>query len=224
MKILLIEDEKDLADIIKQGLEENAFSVDISPDGEDGLFMAVNYNYDAVILDIMLPGMNGFEVLKKLRTSKVRVPVLMLTAREGMDDKVKGLDTGADDYLVKPFEFPELVSRLKAVIRRNKGEASSIIAIGDLDIDINTRTVKRAGKEIKLSSREYRLLVYLSLNRGRVISREQIMEHIYDLDHDSDSNIIDVYINHLRNKIDKGHADKLIQTIRGEGYTIRESK
>ena len=224
MKILIVEDEKDLAEIIKQGLEENLFSVEVCHDGEEGLFMAGNYAYDAVILDVMLPTMDGFTVLKELRAQNIRVPVLMLTARGGMGDKVKGLDTGADDYLVKPFEFPELVSRLKAVIRRNKGEASSLVSIGDLIIDINSRTVKRADKEIRLSSREYRILVYLCLNRGRVISREQITEYIYDPDHESDSNIIDVYISYLRNKVDKGHAEKLIHTIRGEGYIIREGK
>ena len=224
MKILIIEDEINLAEIIKQGLEENSFSVEMCHDGEEGLFMAGNYPYDAVILDIMLPTMDGFTVLKKLRAQKVRVPVLMLTARGGMGDKVKGLDIGADDYLVKPFEFPELISRLKAIIRRNKGEASPLISIGDLTIDINSRTVKRADKEIKLSSREYRMLVYLSLNKGRVISRDQISEYIYDLDYDRDSNIVDVYISYLRNKIDKGHAKKLIHTISGEGYTIKQSK
>ena len=224
MKILIIEDEKDLAEIIKQGLEENSFSVEMCHDGEEGLFMAENYPYDAVLLDIMLPTMDGFTVLKKLREQKIKVPVLMLTARGEMDDKVKGLDIGADDYLVKPFEFPELISRLKAIIRRNKGEASPLISIGDLTIDINSMAVKRADKEIKLSSREYRILMYLSLNRGRVISREQIAEYIYDPDHDHDSNIIDVYINYLRNKIDKDHADKLIHTIRGEGYVMKESE
>ncbi len=224
MKILLIEDETDLAEIIKQGLEENSFSVEMCHDGEDGLFMAGNYPYDAVILDIMLPTMDGFAVLKNMRAQKVRVPVLMLTARGGIGDKVKGLDTGADDYLVKPFEFPELISRLKAIIRRNKGEASPLISIDNLTIDINSRTVKRAGKEIKLSSREYRMLVYISLNRGRVISRNQISEYIYDPDYEGDSNIVDVYINYLRNKIDKAHENKLIHTIRGEGYTIKESK
>lgn len=224
MKILIIEDEKDLAEIIKQGLEENSFSVEMCHDGEEGLFMAGNYPYDAVLLDIMLPTMDGFTVLKKLREQKIKVPVLMLTARGEMDDKVKGLDIGADDYLVKPFKFPELISRLKAIIRRNKGEASPLISIGDLTIDINSMAVKRADKEIKLSSREYRILMYLSLNRGRVISREQIAEYIYDPDHDHDSNIIDVYINYLRNKIDKDHADKLIHTIRGEGYVMKESE
>jgi len=140
-----------------------------------------------------------------------------------MGDKVKGLDKGADDYVVKPFEFPELVARLKAIIRRNKGEASPLISIDDLTIDINSRTVKRGDQEIKLSSREYKLLVYLALNRGRVLSRDRIAEYIYDPDHDHESNIVDVYINFLRNRIDKGRENKLIQTVRGEGYTIKGS-
>ncbi len=226
MKVLVVEDEKDLADIIKMGLEENSFVVDVCHDGEEGLFMAENYHYDAILLDILLPSMDGFTVLDKLRAKKMSVPVLVLTSKGGIGDKVRGLDTGADDYIVKPFEFPELISRLKAVIRRNKGEASPEISISDLNIDINSRTVRRGKKEIKLSSREYRILVYLALNRGRVISRDQITEYIYDTDddHDHDSNIIDVYINYLRNKIDKGHANKLIHTVRGEGYTMKENK
>jgi DNA-binding response OmpR family regulator len=223
MKVLVIEDEKDLADIIKQGLEESGFSVEVCNDGEEGLFMAENYPYDAIVLDIMLPAMDGFTVLDKLRAKKVRVPVLVLTARGGMGDKVKGLDKGADDYVVKPFEFPELVARLKAIIRRNKGEASPLITIEDLTIDINSRTVKRGKQDIKLSSREYKILVYLALNKGRVLSRDQIADYIYDPDHDHESNIVDVYINYLRNRIDKGYDNKLIQTVRGEGYTIKGS-
>lgn len=224
MKVLVIEDEKDLAAIIKQGLEENAFTVEVCSDGEEGLFMAENYPYDAIVLDIMLPTMDGFTVLDRLRAKKVKVPVLVLTARGGMGDKVRGLDKGADDYVVKPFEFPELVARLKAIIRRHKGEASPLISIDDLTIDINTRTVKRGGQEIKLSSREYKILVYLALNKGRVLSRDQIAENIYDPDHDHESNIVDVYINFLRNKIDKDHDHKLILTVRGEGYTIKGSR
>ncbi len=221
MKVLIVEDEKNLAEIIKEGLEKQSFAVDICFDGEEGLFMAETYAYDAVILDIMLPIMDGLTLLKKLRAKKVSVPVLMLTARGTMEDKVKGLDTGADDYLVKPFEFPELISRLKAIIRRSRGEASAIISIDDLTIDINTRSVKRNNKEIRLSSREYNILLHLALNRERVISRSSLAEHIYDIDYDLDSNIMDVYINYLRNKIDKGSAKKLIHTVRGEGYMIK---
>lgn len=221
MKILIVEDEKDLAEIIKEGLEKQSFAVDVCFDGEEGLFMAETYAYDAVVLDIMLPVMDGLTLLSKLRAKKVRVPVLMLTARGTMADKVKGLDTGADDYLVKPFEFPELISRLKAIIRRNRGEASSIISVDDLTIDMNSREVKRNNRKIKLSSREYNILLHLVLNKERVISRSSLTEHIYDIDFDLDSNIIDVYINYLRNKIDKGSGKKLIHTVRGEGYMIR---
>ena len=221
VKILIVEDEKDLAEIIKEGLEKQSFTVDICFDGEEGLFMAETYAYDAVILDIMLPGMDGLTLLSKLRAKKVRVPVLMLTARGTMADKVKGLDTGADDYLAKPFEFPELISRLKAIIRRSRGEASPVISIDDLTIDMNARSVKRNNKEIKLSSREYNILLHLALNKERVISRSSLVEHIYDIDFDLDSNIIDVYINYLRNKIDKGSSKKLIHTVRGEGYMIK---
>ncbi|MEW6600854.1 MAG: response regulator transcription factor [Nitrospirota bacterium] len=224
MKVLLVEDEKDLADVIKQGLEENAFSVEVCNEGEEGLFMAENYPYDAIVLDIMLPVIDGFTILDKLRSRKIKVPVLVLTARGGMGDKVKGLDKGADDYLVKPFEFPELVARLKAIIRRHKGEASPIISIDDLTIDINSRTVTRGDREIRLSSREYKILVYLALNKGRVLSREQIAEYIYDPDYDHESNIVDVYINYLRNKVDKGFENKLIRTVRGEGYTLKGNK
>jgi DNA-binding response OmpR family regulator len=221
MKILIVEDETDLAEIIKEGLEKQSFAVDICFDGEEGFFMAETYAYDAVILDIMLPLMDGLTLLKKLRAKKVRVPVLMLTARGTMADKVKGLDTGADDYLAKPFEFPELISRLKAIIRRSRGEASPVISIDDLTIDMNARSVKKNNKEVKLSSREYNILLHLALNRGRVISRSSLTEHIYDIDFDLDSNIIDVYINYLRNKIDKGSGKKLIHTVRGEGYMIK---
>jgi DNA-binding response OmpR family regulator len=221
MKILIIEDEKDLAEIIKEGLEKQSFAVDICFDGEESLFMAETYAYDAVILDIMLPVMDGLTLLKKLRAKKVSVPVLMLTARGTIEDKVKGLDTGADDYLAKPFEFPELISRLKAIIRRSRGEASPVISIDDLTIDMNARSVKRNNKEIRLSSREYNILLHLALNRERVISRSNLAEHIYDIDFDLDSNIMDVYINYLRNKIDKGSVKKLIHTVRGEGYMIK---
>jgi DNA-binding response OmpR family regulator len=220
VKILIVEDEKDLAEIIKEGLGKQSFTVDLCFDGEEGLFMAENYAYDAVILDIMLPVMDGLTLLKKLRAKKISVPVLMLTARGTMADKVKGLDTGADDYLAKPFEFPELISRLKAIIRRNRGESSSIISVDDLTIDMNARSVKRNNKEVKLSSKEYNIFLHLALNRGRVISRSSLAEHIYDIDFDLDSNIIDVYINYLRNKIDKG-SKKLIHTVRGEGYMIK---
>lgn len=221
MRILIIEDEKDLAEILKKGLEEKGFTVELSLDGEEGLYMAETFPFDAILLDIMLPEIDGLTILKTLRAKGVDVPVLMITARGEVEDRIKGLDTGADDYISKPFEFSELLARLKAVIRRSKGKPSSIITIDDLVIDINSRTVKRAGREIRLSAREYNLLEYLALNEGRVISRTELIEHVYDAEFDLDSNIIDVYINYLRNKIDRGFSRQLIHTIRGAGYMLK---
>lgn len=222
MRILVVEDEKNLARVLKQGLEENSFAVDISYDGEEGLYMAETFPFDAVILDIMLPKMDGIEVLRRLREKEVPVPVLMLTAKGEIEDRVRGLNTGADDYLPKPFDFSELLARLRAVIRRNKGGVSSIININDLEIDMNSQTVKRAGREIGLSATEFRILEYLALNRERVISRTELIEHVYDTGHDLDSNVINVYINYLRNKIDKDFGTQLIHTVRGSGYIIKE--
>ena len=221
MKVLVIEDEKNLAKILKKGLEENGFAVDLSFEGEDGLFMAENYPYDAVLLDILLPKMDGLTILNKLRAKKIDVPVLMLTAKGELEDRIKGLSTGADEYIVKPFDFNELLARLKAVIRRSKSRPSPVIAINDLIIDTNSRTVRRADKEIKLAATEYNLLEYLALNSNRVISRTELTEHIYDTEFDLDSNVIDVYINYLRNKIDKGFRQQLIHTVRGAGYVLK---
>ncbi len=222
MRILIIEDEKNLANILKKGLEENSFTVELSFDGEEGLYMAETYPYDALILDILLPNIDGFTIMDRLRARKINLPVLMLTAKGELEDRIKGLNLGADDYLPKPFEFSELLARLKAIIRRNKGEASSIIEIADLTINLHLQTVRRASKEIRLSAKEFNILEYLALNRGRVISRTELTEHIYDTDFDLDSNIIDVYINYLRNKIDKGFDKSLIHTIRGSGYVLKE--
>jgi heavy metal response regulator len=223
LKILIIEDEKRLAEILKKGLEEHSFIVELSFDGEEGLYMTETFTYDAIILDLMLPKMDGFTILNRLRTKKIDVPVLVLTARGEIEDRVKGLNTGADDYIVKPFEFSELLARLKAIIRRAKGRASPILKIDNLTIDTNSRTVKRGGKEIKLSAKEYSILEYLALNKGRIISRTELIDHIYDMNFDLDSNIIDVYINYLRNKIDRTHNKKLIHTVRGAGYILREN-
>lgn len=220
MRILIIEDEQNLAKILKQGFEENGFTVELSFDGEEGLYMAENYPYDAILLDIMLPLLDGISILKKLRMKDCNVPILMLTAKGEVENRIQGLNTGADDYISKPFDFSELLARLRAAIRRNKGAVSPLIEIGDLIIDTNSRTVKRGNKEIKLSSKEYNLLEYLVLHNGRVVSRTEIVEHIYDTEFDLDSNIIDVYINYLRNKIDKGFEKKLIKTVRGAGYIL----
>ncbi len=221
MRILVIEDEKRLAAILKKGLEESGFVVDVALDGEDGLFMARTYPYDAVLLDILLPKVDGLTVLKTLRAEKIGVPVLMLTAKGELEDRVRGLNLGADDYLVKPFDFSELLARLNTIIRRSMGKASPVIIIDDLSLDMSAKTVTRSGKEINLSAKEYNLLEYLALNSGRVIGRTELTEHLYDTEFDLDSNIIDVYINYLRNKIDKGYDRQLIVTVRGAGYVLR---
>jgi len=221
MRILVIEDEKRLAAILKKGLEESGFVVDVALDGEDGLFMAGTYPYDAVLLDILLPKVDGLTVLNKLRAKKIGVPVLMLTAKGELEDRVRGLNLGADDYLVKPFDFSELLARLNTVIRRSMGKASPVIVIDDLFLDMNAKTVTRSGKEINLSAKEYNLLEYLALNSGRVIGRTELTEHLYDTEFDLDSNIIDVYVNYLRNKIDKGYDRQLIVTVRGAGYVLK---
>jgi DNA-binding response OmpR family regulator len=221
MRILIVEDEKSLAQVLKKGFEEHGFTVDVSLDGEEGLFMAETYPYDALILDILLPKVDGLAILRTIRTKKIEIPVVMLTARGEVEDRIRGLNIGADDYVAKPFDFPELVARVRAVIRRSKGRASAMIQIDDLIIDTNARSVVRAGREIRLSATEYNLLEYLALNSGRVLSRTELTEHLYDTEFDLDSNIIDVYISYLRTKIDKGSDMQLIHTVRGAGYVLK---
>ncbi|XOF32162.1 MAG: response regulator transcription factor [Candidatus Electrothrix sp. YB6] len=220
MKVLIVEDEQRLAALLKKGLEEHSYAVDLCFDGEEGLYMAEHFPYDAVLLDVMLPKMDGFAVLDALRKKGIEVPVLMLTARTEVESRVKGLNIGADDYIPKPFDFAELLARLTAVIRRNKGQPASLLHIGDLCLDLDAKTVTRSGQDIILSAKEYAVFEYLALNRGRVISRTEFSEHVYDINFDLDSNIIDVYINKLRRKIDQGHDRKLILTKRGAGYYI----
>ncbi len=220
MKILIVEDEQRLAALLKKGLEEQSYAVDLCFDGEEGLYMAETYPYDAVLLDVMLPQMDGFTVLDSLRKQGIDVPVLMLTARTEVESRVKGLNRGADDYIPKPFDFTELLARLTAVIRRNKGQPASTVQVADLCLDLNAKTATRAEKKILLSAKEYAVLEYLVLNKGRVISRTEFSEHVYDENFDLDSNIIDVFINKIRKKIDVGHEQKLIKTKRGLGYYI----
>lgn len=222
MKILIIEDEKGLARLIKKGLEENYFTVDLSFDGVEGIHMAETWPYDAILLDIMLPGIDGFEILQSLRDRKNDVPVLVITARGEIEERIKGLNFGADDYIPKPFDLSELIARLRSVIRRSKGKSSALLLIDDLAIDLNARTVTRGGQAISLSAREFTLLEYLALNSGRVVSRTELIDHIYGSDTEWDSNVIDVYINYLRNKIDKGFGRALIHTMRGAGYILKE--
>jgi len=222
MRVLIVEDEKSLADILKKGLEEEGYAVDVAYDGEDGLFMAENEPSDVIVLDIMLPVIDGMTILKNIRKAGMKTPVLMLTARDTVMDKVSGLDSGADDYLTKPFHFEELLARLRALIRRDSEVNASVIEIGDLTVNIATHEVRRGEKNVLLSAREYSLLEYMAVNRNKVMSRTLLSEHLYDHDFDLDSNVIDVFINRIRNKIDRGFDKKLIHTIRGTGYMMKE--
>jgi DNA-binding response OmpR family regulator len=220
--LLIVEDEKSLADIIKKGLEEEGYAADVAYDGEEGLFMAENEPSDLIILDIMLPLVDGITILKRIRKKGIRTPVLLLTARDTVKDKVSGLDSGADDYLTKPFSFEELLARIRALLRRDSDVKTSVIGVEDLTIDMAARQVKRGGREIELSAREYALLEYMALNKNKALSRTTLSEHLYDHDFDLDSNVIDVFINRIRNKIDRGFKKNLIHTLRGAGYMLKE--
>lgn len=222
MRILVIEDEKKIADFIKRGLKEEGYAVDIAHDGEEGHFMAKTNEYDLILLDLMLPKMDGLEVCRALKKEGVHVPIIMLTAKDAVKDKVAGLDSGADDYLTKPFAFEELLARARAIFRKKGSSVTEPIKIDDLVMDIITHKVTRAGKEIELTSKEYSLLEYLMRNEGKVVTRTMISEHVWDADFDTFTNVIDVYINYLRKKIDIGNRKKLIHTIRGRGYIIKE--
>ncbi len=221
MRILIVEDEKSLADIIKQGLEEEGYAVDVAYNGEDGLFMAENEPSDIIILDIMLPIVDGMTILRTIRKARVKTPVLMLTAKDAIDDKISGLDSGADDYLTKPFHFEELLARIRALLRRNSDIKTSIIQVGDLSIDLTSREIKRENDEITLSAREYAILELLAMKKNKVLTRTYISEHIYDYDFDLDSNVIDVFVNRIRNKIDRKYETKLLHTVRGAGYILK---
>ena len=222
MHLLIVEDEKALAAIIKEGLIEEGYAVDVANDGEDGLYMAEHYPVDAIVLDIMLPKMNGIELLKAIRAKGITTPVILLTAMDTTSDKIEGLDVGADDYLTKPFDFEELLARIRALLRRKSETKQAVMRIADLEINTKSHEVSRGGKSISLSAREYLLLECLSYNKDTVLSRTAITEHIYNEDFDMDSNVVDVYINYLRNKIDKGFDMKLIHTIRGAGYMLKD--
>ncbi|MBI5587359.1 MAG: response regulator transcription factor [Deltaproteobacteria bacterium] len=221
MRILIVEDEKRLANILKKGLEEEGYAVDVAYNGEDGLFMAEQEPSDVVILDIMLPVIDGLTVLRSIRKLGIKTPVLMLTALDTVTDKVSGLDSGADDYLTKPFLFEELLARIRALLRRDSAVKTSVIEIGDLVIDMATREVRRGGREVRLSAKEYALLEYMALNRNKTLTRTALSEHLYDHDFDLDSNVIDVFINRIRNKIDRGFGKKIIRTVRGAGYILQ---
>lgn len=222
-RILIVEDEEKVAKLIQQGLVENDFEAEIAFDGNIGLRMAVSGKYDAIILDVNLPGMNGFEVARNLRQQNAGIPILMLTALGNLDDKLEGFDSGADDYLLKPFEFRELLVRVHSLIKRMDRPVTSdqVLKMADLEVNIDTKIVKRAGKRIDLTAKEFALLEYLLNRRNRVITRAEIAEKVWDLNFDTGTNVIDVYVNFLRNKIDKPFNQKLIQTVIGMGYTMR---
>ncbi len=221
MRLLVVEDEKKVASFIKQGLEEEGYAVDVALDGEEGLGMGLDQVHDLIILDISLPQMDGLQVLKKLRRQKVSTPVLLLTVRATIEDKVLGLDAGADDYLTKPFAFQELVARVRALLRRRAEAEPALLQIGELILDPARRIVSRSGEKIDLTSKEFALLEYFMRNPGRVLTRTMIIEHVWNYDFDTMTNIIDVYVNYLRKKIDSGHGAKLIHTVRGVGYVMK---
>jgi heavy metal response regulator len=222
MRILLIEDESKVADFVKRGLVADRYAVDVAADGRQGLEYATSFQYDLIILDLMLPEMDGHTVLKRVRSMDSKVPVLILTARDAVQDKVDNFESGADDYLTKPFAFAELQVRVKALLRRGPVSRSSTVRIRDLELDRLLQQVKRAGKRIDLTTKEYSLLEYLMSNTGRVLSRNMIIEHVWDASFDGFTNIVDVYIRHLRKKIDDPFNDKLIHTVRGVGYSVRD--
>ncbi len=221
MRILLVEDEPKVSGFVQRGLAAEHYAVDVVPDGRDGLEMAQTYPYDLIILDLMLPRMDGAQVLQRIRRSDTHVPVLVLTARDAVEDKVKLFESGADDYLTKPFAFAELLVRCKALLRRGPVNRSNILTVGDLELDRLTQQIRRASKRIDLTAKEYALLEYLMQNVDRVLSRNMIIEHVWDQSFDGITNIVDVYVRHLRAKVDDDHDVKLIRTVRGTGYTIR---
>ena len=222
MRILIIEDEVKVSALVKRGLEAERYAVDVTPDGRSGLEYCQSYPYDVILLDLMLPGIAGADVLQRVRRVNQFVPVLVLTARDSIEDKVRLFELGADDYLTKPFAFAELLVRVKALLRRGPINRSSTLRIGDLELDRLSQQVKRAGKRVELTAKEYSLLEYLMQNPDRVLSRNMIIEHVWDQSFDGVTNIVDVYVRHLRSKIDDGNDHKMIRTVRGTGYMIRE--
>jgi len=224
MRILVVEDEEKVSRFITRGLTAERFAVDTAQDGKNGWDLAQTYQYDLVILDLMLPGFTGSEVLRRIRKSNCQVPVLILTARDALGDKIEHFEAGADDYLTKPFAFAELLVRVKALLRRGPVTRASVLRIGNLELDRLAQQVRRNGKRIELTSKEYGVLEYLMANAGRVLSRTMILEHVWDQSFDGATNIVDVYVRHLRAKVDDAHEPKLIRTIRGFGYVISENE
>jgi DNA-binding response OmpR family regulator len=221
MRILVVEDEPKLARTLRWGLEEQGYAVDVAGDGQEGYELAVGGPYDLIVLDVMLPEMDGFELCRRLRAAGERVPVLMVTARDTVDDRVAGLDRGADDYLVKPFALRELLARMRALLRRDGPARTPVLRVGDLELDTVTREVRRAGRAIELTSKEYAILELFLRNPNRVLSRAQIADHVWDYDFASMSNVIDVYVGYLRRKLADDQEPRLLRTVRGAGYQLR---
>lgn len=223
MRILVVEDDARLADILARGLRESSYAVDVASDGEHALYQTRINSYDAIVLDVMIPKKDGREVCRELRSKGIGIPILLLTALDTVEDKIHGLDCGADDYMTKPFDFGELSARLRALLRRRNEVKPALIRIADLEIDSNSQRVWRSGKHIPLTAKEYALLEYLAREHGRVVGRAEIAEHVWDENYDAFSNLIDVYINRLRQKIDSGHRVELIRTRRGAGYILDDA-
>jgi DNA-binding response OmpR family regulator len=222
MRILVVEDEKKVASFISKGLEEELYQVDVANDGKEGLAMAIDQEYDLIISDVMMPNLNGFQLTEELRKQSIHAPILLLTVKDSVQDKVSGLNIGADDYLTKPFSFDELTARVRALLRRRDSNKDNFLTIGDLKVDLLAHQVKRAEKEIVLTPKEFSILEYLMRNKNRIISRTKLIEHVYDYHFDPGTNVIDVYINKLRQKIDQDFAKPLIHTVRGLGYVIKD--
>jgi DNA-binding response OmpR family regulator len=222
MRMLLVEDEKKLSDLIARALKAERYAVDVANDGSTGWEMADSYDYDLVILDLMLPGLSGTEILRRIRAKNDQVPILVLTARDATEEKVRNFEAGADDYLTKPFAFAELIMRVKALLRRGPVSRSSVLRVADLEVDRLSQQVRRAGRRIELTAKEYALLEYLATNPGRVFSRTMIIEHVWDQSFEGLTNIVDVYVRHLRGKVDDPFPTKLIRTVRGVGYSLGE--
>ena len=221
MRILIVEDEKKVAAFIKKGLEEETYAVDIATDGEEGFHLGEQNQYDLIILDLMLPKINGLDILSRLRSQKIDTPILLLTAKDSVEDKVEGLNQGADDYLTKPFAFSELLARIRVRLRRGKAESKTTLEIADLTLNLVSHKVSRGNEEIELTGKEYSLLEYFMRNQEKVLTRTMIAEHVWDYNFDTFTNVIDVYVNHLRKKIDKNFSTKLLHTLRGVGYVMK---
>jgi two-component system, OmpR family, response regulator len=223
MRVLVIEDDARMAELLRRGLQEEGYAVDLASTGEEGVWLGTENDYDAVVLDVMLPDGDGFEVCRRLRQADRWAPVMMLTARDAVPDRVAGLDAGADDYLTKPFSFQELFARVRALVRRGAGERPAVLEVGDLRLDPATRRVHRGDEELSLTAKEAALLEYLLRHPGEVLTRAQIIEHVWDFAYDGGSNVVDVYVRYLREKVDRPFGRRSIETVRGAGYRLREA-